>query len=54
MIEPIRISAEEARQKATSEKALLVCDYDDELKYKRVHLEGEISFLAEYILPMLF
>ena len=44
MEEPIRISPEEARASVTSGSALLVCAYDDEQKFKRVHLEGAISF----------
>ena len=47
MTEPIRISSHEARQKATSGRALLVCAYDDEDKFKNNHLEGAISF-AEF------
>ncbi len=47
MEEPIRISPEEVRRKVTSGSALLVCAYDDEEKYKRVHLEGAIS-LTEF------
>jgi rhodanese-related sulfurtransferase len=44
MRDPIRISPEEARQKVTAGSALLVCAYDDEEKFKRVHLDGSISF----------
>ena len=44
MAEPIRISVEEARQKANSEAALLVCAYDDDEKFKNNHLQGAISF----------
>ena len=47
MTKPIRISSYEARQKATSGRALLVCAYDDEDKFKNNHLEGAISF-AEF------
>jgi len=43
MTEPIRISPEEARQKITSGSALLVCAYDDEKKFNKVHLEGALS-----------
>lgn len=43
MAEPIRVSPEEARRKATSRTALLVCAYDDDEKFKVVHLEGAIS-----------
>jgi rhodanese-related sulfurtransferase len=47
MTEPLRISAEDVRQKVTSGSALLVCAYDDEEKFKKLHLEGAISF-AEF------
>jgi hypothetical protein len=43
MAEPNRVSPEEAREKATSGTALLVCAYDDDEKFKLVHLEGAIS-----------
>jgi hypothetical protein len=43
MGEPIRVSAQEARQKAVSHSAELVCAYEDELKCKKLHLEGAIS-----------
>ena len=43
MKEPIRISVEEARQKANSGAALLVCAYDDDEKFKNNHLLGAIS-----------
>ena len=38
-----RISPEEARQKLIKQEALLVCAYDSEDKFRRVHLEGAIS-----------
>lgn len=44
MSEPIRISPNEARQKATSGQAFLVCAYDDSEKFKNNHLEGALSF----------
>ena len=44
MSEPIRISAQEARQKVTSGQAFLVCAYDDADKFKTNHLEGALSF----------
>jgi len=44
MSEPIRISAQEARQKVLSGQALLVCAYEDADKFKNNHLEGAISF----------
>jgi hypothetical protein len=43
MEEPQRVSPEEVRQKVKEEKALLVCAYEDEEKFKRVRLEGAIS-----------
>jgi hypothetical protein len=43
MIEPIRITAEEARKKTTSGEALLVCAYDDEVKFSKMHLQDAIS-----------
>ena len=45
MSDPVRISAEEARQKSQSGQALLVCAYDDPEKFKKNHLEGALSFL---------
>jgi hypothetical protein len=47
MAEPVRVSPEEARQKAMSRSALLVCAYEDDEKCKRVFLEGAIS-LTEF------
>ena len=47
MSEPIRISSHEARQKAISDSALLVCAYDDDDKFKSNHLDGAIS-LSEF------
>jgi len=46
MAEVQRISVQEARRKATSNQALLVCAYDDEAKYSKVNLGGSISFAA--------
>jgi hypothetical protein len=43
MAEVIRISPKEVRKKVTSEAALLVCAYDNDEKFKQVHLEGAIS-----------
>jgi hypothetical protein len=39
-----RISVEEARRQVKANEALLVCAYDDAEKYKKVDLEGSISF----------
>ncbi len=44
MTEPIRIPPEEARKKVLTKTALFVCAYDDEDKFKRMHLEGALSF----------
>ncbi len=46
MAEVERISVQEARRKVTSNQTLLVCAYDDAEKYKKVNLEGSISFAA--------
>lgn len=43
MEEPRRVSPEEVRKKVKEEKALLVCAYEDEEKFKKVRLEGAIS-----------
>ncbi len=44
MTEPIRIQPEEARKKVLAGEALFVCAYDDEDKYRRMRLEGSLSF----------
>ncbi len=44
MAEPQRIPPEEAYKKVKSREALLVCAYDDENKFKAMHLEGALSF----------
>ena len=44
MTEPIRISAKETRKKMLSGDAVLVCAYDDEEKFKKMHLQNGISF----------
>ena len=43
MMEVERISVQEARRKATSNQALLVCAYDDDAKYSKVNLGGSLS-----------
>jgi len=43
MSEAPRISPQEARNKIVSGQALLVCAYEDEEKFRRVHLQGAIS-----------
>ncbi len=45
-MEPIRITPEEARIRVQAHQALFVCAYDDEEKYKRMRLEGSLSFDA--------
>jgi len=44
MAEPKRITPEEVHQKLKAGKALLVCAYDDEAKFKKMHLQEAISF----------
>ena len=38
-----RISVEEARRKVSTDKALLVCGYEDEAKCNQVRLDGALS-----------
>jgi len=47
MSQPVRISAEETRQRVSSGSALLVCAYDDDEKFKNNHLQGAIA-LSEF------
>jgi len=47
MSQPVRISAEETRQRVNSGSALLVCAYDDDEKFKNNHLQGAIA-LSEF------
>ena len=47
MEEPQRVSPEEVRKKVKEGKALLVCAYEDEEKFKKVRLEGALS-LSEF------
>lgn len=42
--EPDRITPEKVRQKLKSGTAILVCAYEDEARFKAMHLEGAISF----------
>ncbi len=44
MTEPIRVAPEEIYEKVKSGKALLVCAYEDETKFKKMQIEGAISF----------
>ncbi len=46
MIEPIRIHPEETRKKVLSGTAIFVCAYEDEEKFRKMHLEGAISLSA--------
>ena len=46
MSEPERVTAEEVYEKLKSGKALLVCAYEDEEKFKKLQLEGAISLNA--------
>ena len=43
MLEPERVTAEEVYNKLKSGGALLVCAYEDEIKFKAMQLEGAIS-----------
>ena len=47
MAEPKRVSPEEVHQKLKAGKAILVCAYEDESKFKKVRLQGAIS-LSEF------
>jgi rhodanese-related sulfurtransferase len=47
MAEPVRITPEEARKRVTTGGALFVCAYDDDEKFRSMHLEGGIS-LGEF------
>ena len=44
MTEPKRITPEEVNEKVKSGKTLLVCAYEDEAKFKKIQLQGAISF----------
>ena len=44
MTEPKRVTPEEADQKLKAGKAILVCAYEDESKFKMMRLQGAISF----------
>ncbi|HVP77071.1 MAG TPA: ArsR family transcriptional regulator [Thermodesulfobacteriota bacterium] len=43
MEEPKRVTAEEVNGKLKSGGALLVCAYEDEMKFKAMQLKGAIS-----------
>ncbi len=44
MAEVTRVTPQEVHQKLQSGSILLVCAYEDEDRFRRVHLEGAISF----------
>lgn len=44
MTEPNRISPEEVYQKLKSGKTILVCAYEDDAKFRKMQLQGAISF----------
>jgi hypothetical protein len=44
MAEPKRVAPEEIYQRLKSGAVLLVCAYEDNAKFKRMQLEGAISF----------
>jgi hypothetical protein len=44
MAEPERISPEEAYRKLEAGNVLLVCAYEDESKFRKMQLQGAISF----------
>jgi hypothetical protein len=44
MREPERITAEEVQKNLKMGKILLVCAYEDEAKFEKMHLQGAISF----------
>ena len=44
MVEPVRVSPQEVYQRVRDGKTLLVCGYEDDAKFKVMHLEGAISF----------
>jgi len=46
MGDPERITPEEVYAKLKSGKVLLVCAYEDEAKFEKMHLQGAISFNA--------
>jgi rhodanese-related sulfurtransferase len=43
MTDPRRIPPEAARRKVLSNEAILVCAYEEEEKFRKMHLEGAIS-----------
>ncbi|WKZ18771.1 MAG: ArsR family transcriptional regulator [Candidatus Jettenia sp. CY-1] len=47
MVKSIRITPEEAHKKLESHEAILVCAYEDDVKYKQMQLQEAIS-LSEF------
>ena len=47
MSAPERVAAEEVYRQVSAGEALLVCAYDDDDKFRNVHLKGAVS-LAEF------
>ena len=43
MAEPERISPKEAYEKLKAGAAILVCAYEDDRKFRALHLEGAVS-----------
>ena len=43
MAEPERISPKEAYEKLKAGAAILVCTYEDDRKFRALHLEGAVS-----------
>jgi hypothetical protein len=44
MTELIRVTPEEIYKKVKSGKAILVCAYEDEARFRQLQLEGAISY----------
>jgi len=44
MTEPKRVRPEEVYQKVKSGAVILVCAYEDDVKFKKLQLQGAISF----------
>jgi rhodanese-related sulfurtransferase len=54
MIEPARIAPEATRKKVLAGTALLVCAYERDDKFSRMHLEGALSLREfKHIAPSL-
>lgn len=44
MAEVVRMGPQEVRPKVQSGEALLVCAYEQDAKFRQIHLEGAISY----------